>query len=424
MLLKRSGASFGAPAMTENSITNVSKAAPDAGRSIAIPIIGLGITQILGYGTLYYAFAVLEPYISREFGWPSSWSFGCLSLALLIGGLAGPLAGRFIDERGARLVMSLGSVASAIALVLLSVSQDLITFALALIIVEVTSVLVLYDAAFAGISQIAGSQAARRAITQMTLLGGFASTFFWPLTHFLTESMDWRSVYLIFALIHLVLCLPLHMIVLRRVQPADRGSPSSIQDVDSELPRLKPEDGMRAMLWLIVYFCLTGFVYSSFNIHWVSALQNAGFTPAVAVGVGVLMGPAQVAIRFLDMIFGKSLHPLATGAISSVFLVVALAALMLAGVGAVGAVIFAILFGLSQGLSSIVRGTIPLALFGRSGYGARLGKISAISVTVKSCAPFVFALVVENAGAAVAFGAAAVLAILSLAAVRFIPRPA
>ena len=410
--------------MTEQSVTTAADAVSTAGRSITIPIIGLGITQILGYGTLYYAFAVLEPYISRDFGWSSSWSFGCLSLALLIGGLAGPLAGRFIDERGARTVMSLGSVASAIALVLLSVSQDLTTFALALIIVETTSVLVLYDAAFAGISQIAGSHAARRAITQMTLLGGFASTFFWPLTHFLIESMDWRSVYLVFALIHLLLCLPLHMIVLRRVQPADPGNASPIPEVDSEQPRLKPEDGMRAMLWLIAYFCLTGFVYSSFNIQWVSALQNAGFTAAVAVGVGVLMGPSQVAIRFLDMIFGKALHPLTTGAISSVFLIIALAALMLAGIGAVGAIIFAILFGLSQGLSSIVRGTIPLALFGRSGYGARLGRISAISVTIKSCAPFAFALVMENAGASVAFGATAVLAVLSLAVLRFIPRPA
>lgn len=409
--------------MTDNSITSVTGPA-SATRSIALPIVGLGVTQIMGYGTLYYAFAVLEPYISREFGWPSSWSFGCLSLALLIGGLAGPFAGRFIDERGARLAMSLGSIASAIALVVLAMSQDLITFALALIAVEVISVFVLYDAAFAGISQIAGSQAARRAITQMTLLGGFASTFFWPLTHFLVESMDWRSVYLVFALIHLAVCLPLHIAVLKKARPLDADRASSIAEADDERPMLGPQDGMRAMLGLIAYFCLTGFVYSSFNIHWVSALQNAGFTPAVAVGVGVLMGPAQVAIRFLDMIFGRTLHPLTTGAISSVFLIVALAALLLAGVGAVGAIIFAILFGLSQGLSSIVRGTIPLELFGRSGYGARLGKISAISVTVKSCAPFVFALVVENGGAMVAFGAAAVLALLSLAVLRFIPRPA
>ena len=177
------------------------------------------------------------------------------------------------------------------------------------------------------------------------------------------------------------------------------------------------------MIWLIAYFCLTGFVYSSFNIQWVSALQQAGFTAAVAVSVGVLMGPSQVAIRFLDMIFGRNLHPLTTGAISSVFLIVALAALMLSGAGIAGAAVFAILFGLSQGLSSIVRGTIPLTLFGRSGYGARLGRISAISVTIKSCAPFVFALLIGNTGPAFAFGAAGALAVLSLVVLRFIPRP-
>lgn len=409
--------------MTESSITAVDRA-PDSNRSIAIPIIGLGVTQIVGYGTLYYAFAVLEPYISRDFGWPSSWSFGCLSLALLIGGLAGPFVGRLIDERGARLIMSWGSVASSIALVALAASQDLITFALALIIVEVTSVLVLYDSAFAAISQITGRQAARRAITQMTLLGGFASTVFWPITHFLVESMDWRSVYLVFAAINLVFCLPLHLWVLRRTEaPVANGLMTPQYDGD-EQPTLPPQDRLRAMLWLIAYFCLTGFVYSSFNIQWVSALQNAGFTSAVAVGVGVLMGPSQVAIRFLDMLFGKSLHPLATGVISSLFLIVALAALMLAGAGVAAAVVFAILFGLSQGLSSIIRGTIPLALFGRSGYGARLGRISAISVAVKSCAPFVFAVFMGSAGPMIAFAASAGLAVLSLAVLRLIPRPA
>jgi hypothetical protein len=287
----------------------------------------------------------------------------------------------------------------------------------------VTSVLILYDAAFAAISQITGSKAARRAITQMTLMGGFASTFFWPLTHVLVETMDWRSVYLVFAAMHVLFCLPLHLFTLKRAAPLPALSISASGEHENALPILKPEDGLRAMLWLIAYFCLTGFVYSSFNIQWVSALQNAGFTAAAAVGVGVLMGPSQVAIRLLDMLFGKTLHPLASGAISSLFLVVAIAALSLAGLGAAAAAIFAILFGLSQGLSSIVRGTIPLVLFGRSGYGARLGKITAISVTVKSCAPFVFALMMGNAGPLFTFSLSGGLAVLSLIALRFIPRP-
>lgn len=410
--------------MTDEVVNGPVPAHRNAGKAVALAVIGLGITQILGYGTLYYAFAVLEPYISREFGWPSSWSFGCLSLALLIGGLAGPWVGRFIDERGARFVMSLGSVASAIALVLLAASQNLVTFAIALTIVQVASVLVLYDAAFAGLAQVVGSKAARRAITQMTLLGGFASTVFWPFTNYLVEHVDWRSVYLIFAVIHVGLCLPLHLFVFRTVRRQNLEENGEQQEIEADHPVLEQSQGFRAMLWLIAYFCLTGFVYSSFNIHWVSALQQAGFTAAVAVGVGVLMGPSQVAIRFLDMIFGKNLHPLATAAISSALLVVALSSLAAAGAGAAGAVVFAILFGLSQGLSSIVRGTIPLALFGRIAYGARLGRISAISVTVKSSAPFVFALLIQNTGPAFAFGISAGLAVLSLLVLRLIPRPA
>lgn len=391
--------------------------------SIAITVIGLGITQILGYGTLYYAFAILEPQISRDFGWPSSWSFGFLSLGLLMSGLVGPWIGRLIDERGARIVMSLGSIACAVALVLLAASQNLVTFALALIIVEVTSVLVLYDAAFAGLSQVVGSKAARRAITQMTLFGGFSSTFFWPLTHFLGEQLNWRSIYLIFALIHLGLCLPLHLLVLGKARASTSVHAPKQQESEADHPVLDDAQGFRAMLGLIAYFCLTGFVYSSFNIQWISALQQAGFTAALAVSVGVLMGPSQVAIRFIDMIFGRNLHPLTTGIISSMLLVVALIALMAAGLGAAGAVVFAILFGLSQGLSSIVRGTIPLVLFGRIGYGARLGRISAVSAMVKSCAPFVFALLLEKIGPTSTFTAATTLAALSLIVLRFIPRP-
>jgi MFS family permease len=326
--------------------------------SAAIPVVGLGITQILGYGTLYYAFAVLEPHISREFGWPSSWSFGCFSFALLAGGIAGPLAGRFVDKRGARIAMAVGSIAATLALAALAVAQDFITFLLALTALEVASTLVLYDAAFAGTSQIRGSKAARRAITQMTLLGGFASTLFWPLAHLLVENMDWRSVYLLFAVMHLSLCLPIHLLVLGKKGSQHPDDAPNLQTPETEYPLLDRAEGSRAMTWLIVYFCLIGFVHSSFSIHWVSALQQAGFTAAIAVGVGVLMGPSQVAIRFLDMIFGRNLHPLTTGAISSVFLVVALAASMLSGIGAAGAVIFAILFGMSNGLASIVKGAI------------------------------------------------------------------
>ncbi|MGL5009660.1 MAG: MFS transporter, partial [Paracoccaceae bacterium] len=172
------------------------------------PIIALGITQIVGYGTLYYAFGALAQPLTRDVGVTLPFAFGVFSLALFAGGLAAPFAGRAIDRHGARVVMAVGSVGAALALAALSQVQGMWGLVAAVVAVEVVSALVLYDAAFAALAQAAGAAGARRAITLMTLLGGFASTVFWPLTHVLTEALDWRATYLIFAAMHLAICLP------------------------------------------------------------------------------------------------------------------------------------------------------------------------------------------------------------------------
>ncbi|WP_372424340.1 MFS transporter [Salinarimonas chemoclinalis] len=388
------------------------------------PVVGLGVTQIVAYGTLYYAFAVLEPLISSEFGWSSAWSFGCFSLALLVGGLAGPFSGRLIDRRGARLALALGSIASAASLAALSQSAGLAGFLLALVAVEVASTLTQYDAAFAAISQTRGAKEARAAITQVTIFGGFASTVFWPLTHWLTMELTWREIYLAFAAVHLVLCLPLHLLVLRAARPvATSATESAGRAVPHEEGVLAPEHRVRGMVLVVVSFCLTGFAFSAVNVHWVGALSELGLPAALAVAAGALMGPAQVGVRVLDLVFGRRLDPVVTAGLAVCFLVGAMALLLAAGTTYAGVAAFAILFGLSQGLTSIVRGTVPLALFGRAGYGARLGRITAIRLVVTAGAPFAFALIVSSFGPAAAFATVAFLALTALGTLAAIPRP-
>ncbi|WP_230532188.1 MFS transporter [Microvirga roseola] len=405
--------------MTEAQIPAIAPASrPDS----LVPVAGLGVTQIVSYGSLYYAFAVLEPSISAEFGWSSAWSFGCFSVALLVGGLAGPLAGRFIDRRGARLALAVGSVASAASLAALSQSQGLCGFMLALVAVEIASTLTQYDAAFAAIAQTRDAREARSAITQVTIFGGFASTVFWPLTHWLTASLTWREIYLIFGALHLALCLPIHLLWLggaRPVQvPGAPGGPAA-----HEAGTLAPEQRLRGMVLVVMTFCLTGFVFSALNVHWVAALSELGLSAGVAVAAGALMGPAQVGVRLLDLMFGRRMDPLVTASVAIVFLLAATAVVLAAGTSYAGAAAFAVLFGLSQGLTSIVRGVVPLALFGRSGYGARLGTITAIRLVVTSGAPFAFALVIASLGPAFAFTSLAGLALLAFGALAAIPRP-
>jgi MFS family permease len=381
----------------------------------SLPFAGLGLTQVIGYGSLYYAFAVLEPQIARDLGISSTWTFGCFSFALLVGGIAAPWAGRLIDRHGARTMMAAGSVAAALSLLLLSRADSALSLAASLVVVEIASALVLYDAAFAAVSQMTAGRNARRSITLITLFGGFASTVFWPVTQFLLGIMNWREVYALFAILHLVAAVPLHLLALRHKLPVAAADTPQLE-TEGELPS---HARARAMVLLVSAFCLTGFVFSALNVHWISALGALGISASIAVAAGSLMGPAQVAVRLLEIVTSHKIHPLHTACLASIILLAAIACLMLTGTNAF---IFAVLFGLSQGLTSIIRGVVPLALFGRAGYGSRLGKITAIRVVVTAAAPLVFATSMDFAGIDVTLMLAAALTALSIAALLATPR--
>jgi MFS family permease len=383
-------------------------------------VIGVGITQIIGFGTLFYAFGSVVPALSSDLGITPGTAFAAFSLALLVGALAAPMAGRLVDLHGARRMMSVGSVLAALSMIALSQSQSLVTLALALIALEVTATLVLYDAAFAALAQALGPARARRAITHMTLLGGFASTIFWPLTQVILAWADWRTAYLIFAALNLMVCLPLHLCLTRApdLTPVT-GAPPPPPPQFAPLP---PDQHPRAMLWVAISFAVAGLVFSALSASWVSTLTAYGLPAAAAVTAGTLMGPAQVGVRLLDMLFGLRLHPLTTTMISTILLIVALAVLWMTGPTLAGAMIFAVLFGLAQGLTSIVRGTVPLVLFGTQGFAARLGKLASVRMVMAAIAPFGIAMMIDSFSASAALLTMLCLAILGAMSLKMIPR--
>jgi hypothetical protein len=383
-------------------------------------VLGLGLTQIVGYGTLYYTIGILAPDIAAEFGIAASSVFGAFTLALVAGAAVAPLAGRLVDRRGARLAMAAGSVAAAAALALASVTDGIVALTLALCLTEMAGTLVLYDAAFAAITQMRPAAAARRAITQVTLVGGFASTVFWPLTHLLAQHLTWREVLLAYAALHVVLCLPLHLALLSG-RPAAAARAATAAAPAARL--LAPAQQGRAMVLVVVTFCLTGLILSALTINWVGSLAGLGIPTATAIAAGALLGPAQVGARIVEMVLGDRLSPMATAAIAGGLLLLAILSIFLPLEGFIAAALFAVLFGMASGLTSIVRGTVPLALFGPAGYAARLGTISGIRVFVTAAAPFGFALLLEQAGGTAAMLAAAAVAGLSLLTLWLIPRP-
>lgn len=368
---------------------------PPRSRLAASPLAGvwlLGLTQITGYGTLYYSFPILAGSIAADFGWKTSSVFGLFSLALLAGGLTAPLAGRLMDKLGAAHMMVWGSAGSAASLVLLTL-LDGPAFLLGLIALEITSGLALYDAAFATLAQRNGGEARHR-ITQMTLVAGFASSLFWPITEALHQYFSWREVMWIYAAANLLICMPVHALLHRNPPhiPADEASSPPPQSPEAPAHLYRP-----LLLLVSIGFALAGFVLSGTLTMMVPLLTAIGLG-AAAVPVSTLFGPAQVFSRLINMGLGKRIHPL-TGTIvasalmgGATWLLAASAPLM------AGAILFAIMFGLGSGLNSIVRGTLPLVLFGAATYGTVLGQMAFARLVLNAAAPFAFAWLMDHAG--------------------------
>ena len=385
-------------------------------------IPALGITQVFGYGTLYYAFTVLAPCVTADFGWAPEWTFGGFAVGLLLGGAIAPVTGSLIDRYGTRLVMTVGSALAGLSLLVLAEARGIVSYVLAMVALQAVTTAVFYDAAFAALTQARGSQA-RRAISQLTLIGGFASTLFWPLTSSLLAILDWRGVYRLYGLAQILVCLPLHLFFLpgrvkRPVATAAAGAPAPTQP---EATYLAGYARRRAFLLLALAFSLQGFVVSAMAVHMLALLQGFGLSGAVAVGIGAMLGPSQVAGRLAEMLFGRGVSPVTTAWVSAWLMPFGLALLLVSGSLPIVAGLFAIAFGISMGLSSIVRGTVPLQLFGPVGFGATMGKLSAPGLVIKAAAPLAFAISLERGGVMlstlllIAFSALAAAALVVLA---------
>lgn len=383
---------------------------PVAPRSLLPVVIALGVTQIIGYGSLYYAFAILVPAIATEFGASQSSLYAVFSAGLLAGGFIAPQVGVLMDRHGAPRIMAAGSLLAGILLAVTAFVASIWTYAALVVLTEIVSVAVLYDAAFATLAML-GKGRARRAITHLTLIAGFASTLFWPITGWLVEAIGWRQSYGVFAVLHLGVALPLHLWIMRQPAVAADSAEASTT-VQAMGPALTGRDARFAFAAIATSFAMTGMTISAITVQLVPVLQGLGLG-AASYAIAMLMGPGQVLIRLTDALFWRNLHPLTVAMISALALPLSIAALLApANALALGAV-FALLFGVGQGLASIVRGTVPLALFGPEGFGARLGRLTAVRTVLGAGAPFLFASCVEMFGILAALYAVLLIGLLA-----------
>lgn len=359
-------------------------------------VTALGVTQIIGYGTLYYAFAILAPTMAREFAADPATLFAIFSAGLLLAGLAAPVLGRWMDRFGPPPVMMLGSLAVSLPLAGIGLAPDIYWLAGMVILQMTVSAAVLYEAAFATLAYLAGPSA-RRSITHLTLFGAVASTIFWPLTGWLAAEFGWRTAWIVFSLAHLGIAFPLHAWVWRRQRRVSDAQVSAIVEPAARQAPLTGGDARFAFAAIAIGFAMSGTVVAALGVHMVLILQTLGLG-AAAFAASMVMGPMQAVIRLTDAMFFQRLHPLVVAILSGLAVPAAILILFNDASPVLLGVLFAGLFGISQGLASIVKGSVPLVLFGAAGYAERLGHLAAIRAIPSAAAPFLFALLMGSAG--------------------------
>ncbi|GGE01999.1 Predicted arabinose efflux permease, MFS family [Gemmobacter megaterium] len=341
-------------------------------------VTALGTAQTIGWASSYYIPAVLAVPMADSFGLSPVWVFGAFSMALVVSAMVGPWAGARIDRYGGRGVLMLSNLVFAAGLGGLAVAPDPVMMFAGWALIGLGMGMGLYEAAFATLAGIYGREA-RGPITGITLIAGFASTIGWPLSGVMLATWGWREACLGWALIHLAIALPLNALLPAGAAPAPRPAAP-----EPEAP--PPPRG--AMLLLAFVFAATWFNSTAMAAHLPGLLQAAGASTAMAIAAGALIGPAQVAARVLEFGLLRRFHPLVSARLAAAAHPVA--AVGLVAFGGPAAYAFALLHGAGNGILTIAKGTLPLALFGAAGYGQRLGWLGAPARVMQAAAPLVF----------------------------------
>lgn len=383
--------------------------------------LALGTTQTLAWASSYYLVAILAAPMARELGLATPTVFAAFSGALAASALVGPWSGRLIDRHGGRPVLVGTNLLFALALAALGMARDLPTMVAAWLLMGIAMGSGLYEAAFSTLVRLYGQQS-RNAITGVTLLGGLASTVGWPLTAWMEAHYGWRGACFGWVALHLALGLPLNAWLPNPgrpgASPRQDGGEAAPAAIHGTGPATQtPNRPALTAALLATVFAAGWFVSTAMASHFPRVIQAAGASLAVAVAVGAMIGPAQVAGRLLEFGLLQRLHPLLSARLATVGHPVGVAALLLGGPAL--APVFGILHGMGNGILTIAMATLPLALFGAQGYGARQGWLMLPARILQALAPFLFgialdrwevwALLLTSALSLVAFGALAVL---------------
>ena len=351
-------------------------------------VIALGATQTIAWGSTYYLPAILARPMAAEFGVSASAVFAMFSVALLLSAVGGPFVGRWIDKSGGRGMLVASNLVFASALALMAWAPGLAWLWIAWLMMGAGMSMGLYESAFSALTAAYGSEA-RAPITGITLIAGFASTVAWPLTGLLDAEIGWRGACLTWAAIHLLVCAPLNRLMIPATSRA-----AAVERTPEATPT--PGGDTRAMVLLAYVFAVTWFTSTAMAAHLPAMLQLAGASATAAIAAAALVGPAQVAARLFEFALMRRTHPLLTARLAT--LAHPFGAAVLLTFGAPAAALFTLIHGGGNGVLTIAKGTLPLVIFGPTGYGLRQGLLSGPARLGQAAAPLVFGIALEGFG--------------------------
>lgn len=370
----------------------------------------LGLTQIILWGGSFFLIAVIVAPVVESTGWPQGAVIGALSLAILISGLLSPWVGTRIRRVGGRPVLVAGTLIMAAGLVLMALAGSLPIFLAAWAIMGIGMAGALYDPLFAAIGQAYGA-GARSAMTQIAISSGFAITLCWPASSFLVAHVGWRGTCLAYAGLAVFVVAPIFALALPGGKSA---APARVAPVPGlKAPRL-PGEGILALT-----FTTAAILMTAVSVELLLLLQSHGIPAASAVALSALIGPSQVGARVLELAFGQRAHPIHLLLISAGSVALGLTLLVVAPNLAWLAIV---LYGAGNGMRTVVRGTLPLALYGQGEYAAVIGRLARPPLLGQAATPLACGYAMEWFGIETLAILIVAIALLNLALSLFVAR--
>jgi MFS family permease len=372
----------------------------------------LGFTQLLAWGTTYYVPATMIGPIAEELGASRTVLLGAFSWAVLIAGFCAPAIGRFIDRHGGKPVLAAGQAVTAVGLVALSFTHSVWWWYGAWSILGVGMAMALYDTAFSTIGRLLGRDA-RPAMTGVTFIAGFGGTLGFPMGTWLAAHWGWRPALLLYAAIAACVILPVMLALIPKAEPG--AAPVRRAPGEKALPM--PPRERRLFLLLATFFTLRASIGAVVVLHLLLLLTGLGLSTEEAVLCAMVIGPSQVASRMVEFALARWLTPMMSAWFGAVMLPVGVLLLL----GGAPAVVFAVCYGISNGILTITRGVVPMHVFGPNGYATLMGRMALPSQVSGALMPTLVApllLLVPAEWAIGVIGVVAALALLCLVPVR------